>query len=156
MVDLLGIEDKHKRAKAILRHLEENKKKTLKMKEAEEKAVQKEMAKLHNSLDKTNKRGKKMMNPPSEPEYKSPPEPSPTYDSRSHAQTQSKGTKRDSSYEQLSQGIHVVTLAEEHDGQVGEWIKNFSLEQVLGGDTSSLSPLYDELKIFISKVFECN
>ena len=41
MVDLLGIEDKHKRAKAILRHLEENKKKTLKMKEAEEKRFRK-------------------------------------------------------------------------------------------------------------------
>ena len=97
------------------------------MKEAEEKAAQKEIAKLQNSLEKTNKRGKKKMNPLSEPEYKSPPAPSPTYVSGSNAPTQSRGTKRDFSYKQLSQGIFVVTLAEEHDGQVGEWTKNFSL-----------------------------
>ena len=156
MVDLQGIEDEKVRAKAISRRLAEDKKKTLKVKKAEEKAAQKELAKLHNSLEKTNKRGKKKMNPPSEPEYKSPPATSPTYDSGSKAPTQSRGTKRDSSYEQLSQRIPIVTLAEKHDGQVGEWIKNFSLEQVLGGDTGSLSPLYDELKIFISKVFACN
>ena len=110
------------------------------------------MAKFHNSLEKTNKRGKKKMNPPPEPEYKSPPAFSPTYDSGSNAPTQSRGTKCDSSYEQLSQRIIVVTSAEEHDGQVGKWIKYFSLEQVLGGDTGSLSPLYDDLKSFISKV----
>ena len=43
-----------------------------------------------------------------------------------------------------------------HDGQVGEWIKNFSLEQVLGGDTGTLSPLFDDLKLFISKVLSCS
>jgi hypothetical protein len=80
------------------------------------------------------------------------PGPSPTRDSGSHAPTQSRGTKRDSSYEHLSQGIPVFTSVEENDGQVGEWIKNFSLDQVLGGDTGSLSPLYDDLKSFISKV----
>ena len=63
MVDLQGIEDEHERAKALSRRLEEDRKKALKVKEAEEKAAQKEMAKLHNSLEKTNKRGKKKMNP---------------------------------------------------------------------------------------------
>ena len=63
------------------------------------------------------------MNPPSEPEGKSPPAPSPTYDSGS----KSRGAKRDSSYEQFSQGIHVSTSVEEHYGQVGEWIKKNSL-----------------------------
>ena len=152
MVDLEGIEDEHERAKALSRRLEEDRKKALKVKEAEEKAAQKEMAKLHNSLEKTNKRGKKKMNPPPDPECKSPPAPSPTNDSGSHAPIQSRGTKRDSSYELLSQGIPILTSVEENDGQVGEWIKNFSLEQVLGGDSGSFSPLYDELKSFISKV----
>ena len=73
-----------------------------------------------------------------------------------NAPTESRGTKRDSSYEQLSQGIPVFASVDEQYGQVGEWIKNFSLEQVLGGDTGSLSPLFDDLKMFISKVPYCS
>jgi hypothetical protein len=128
MVDLRGIEDEHERAKALSRRIEEDRKKALRVKEAEEKAAQKEVAKLNNSLEKSNKRGKKKMNPPPDPECKSPPAPSPTHDSGSHAPTQSRGTKRDSSYEHLSQGIPIFTSVEDNDAQVGEWIKNFSLE----------------------------
>lgn len=63
------------------------------------------------------------MNPPPDPEGKSPIAPSLTCDSGSNAPTQSRGTKQDFSYERLSQGIHVFTLVEDHDVQVGEWIK---------------------------------
>lgn len=103
------------------------------------------------SLEKGTKKGKQKVNPHPEPERKSPPAPSARYDSGSHAPTLSRGTKRRSSYEQLNQ-IPVFTLVEEHDGQVGEWIKNTTLLDVLGGDTGSLSPLSNELMIFISKV----
>ena len=146
MIDLQCIEDEEERAKALSRRLEEDKKKALRVKEAEEKAARKEAEKLQKSQEKITKKGKKNMNPPSDP--KSPPGPSPTHDSGS----KSRGTKRDSSYEQFSQGIPIFTLGEEHYGQIGEWIKNYSLEEVLGGDTGSFSPLFDDLKCFISKV----
>ena len=152
MVDLQGIEDEHERAKALSRRLEEDRKNELRVKDLEEKAAHREMEKLQKSLEKSSMKRKKKMNPPSDPEGKSPTAPSRTCDSGSNAQIQSKGTKRDSSYEQLSQGIPIITSIEDHDVEVGEWIKNSSLEQVLGGDTDSLSPLYDDLKIFISKV----
>ena len=152
MIDLQAIEDEHERAKALSRRLEEDRKKSLRVKELEEKTAVREMEKLQRSLEKTTMKGKRKMNPPPEPEGKSPPPLSPTCDSGSNAPTQSRGTKRDSNYDQLSQGLPVVTSVEVHDGQVGEWIKNFSLEQVLGGDTGTLSPLFDDLKRFISKV----
>jgi hypothetical protein len=59
MVDLQGIEDEHERAKALSRRIEEDRKKALRVKEAEEKAAQKEVAKIQRSLEKTNMRGKK-------------------------------------------------------------------------------------------------
>ncbi len=155
MIDLQGIEDEHERAKALSRRLEEDRKKSLRVKELEEKAAARDMEKLQRSSEKTTIKGKRKMNPPSELEGKSPPALSPTCDTGSNAPTQSRGTKRDSYYDQLSQGIPVVEALEVHDAQVGEWIKNFSLEQVLGGDTGTLSPLFDDLKLFISKVLSC-
>ncbi len=97
-------------------------------------------------------KGKRKMIPLSESEGKSPPLLSPTCDSDSNNPTQSRGTKRDSYYEQLSQGIPVVTSVDIHDGHVGEWIQNFSLEHILGGNTGSFSALFDDLKSFIPKV----
>ena len=156
MVDLQGIEDEHERAKALSRRLEEDRKKLLRVKELEEKAAARDMEKLQKSLEKTTMKGKRKMIPLSESEGKSPPVLSPTCDSGTNTPTQSRGTKRDSYYEQLSQGIPVVTSDEVHDGQVGEWIQNFSLEHVLGGDTGSLSALFDDLKNFIAKVPYCS
>jgi hypothetical protein len=63
------------------------------------------------------------MNPPPEPEGKSPVAPSPTYESGSHAPTFSIGTKRNSSSEQLSQ-IPILTLGEELEIQLDELILN--------------------------------
>jgi hypothetical protein len=63
MVDLQGIEDEQERAKALSRRLEEDRKKTLRVKEAEEKAVQKELEKNQKSLENTNMRGKKNESP---------------------------------------------------------------------------------------------
>ena len=70
IVDLQGIENKHERAKALSQHLEEDRKKVLRVKEVEEIAAQNEMEKLQKSLEKTNMRGKKKMNPHPEPEGK--------------------------------------------------------------------------------------
>jgi len=63
MIDLQGIEDEHERAKALSRRLEEDRKNTLRVKEAEEKAAQREIEKLQKSLEKTNMRGKKNATP---------------------------------------------------------------------------------------------
>jgi hypothetical protein len=46
-----------------MRGLEDDRKKALRLKEAKEKTAQKEMEKLQRSLEKTNMRGKKKMNP---------------------------------------------------------------------------------------------
>ena len=152
MIDLQGIQDENERAKALSRRLEEDRKKSLRVKELEEKAAIREKEKLQKSLEKTTMKGKRKMIPPSESEGKSPPVLSPTCDSDSNNPTQSRGTKHDLYYEQLSQGIPIVTSTEMHDGQVGEWIQNFSLEHILGGDTGSFSAMFDDLKTFISKV----
>ena len=91
------------------------------------------------------------MNPPPEPEGKSPVAPSPTYESGSHAPTFSRGTKRDSSYEQLSQ-VLILTSGEELEMHLQELILNASMEDVLGGDTEEFTPSYNELKTFMLKV----
>ena len=151
MVDLQCIEDEKERAKAMKRRIEEDRKKALRVKEAEERADQKEKEKLQKSLEMSTKKGKKKMNPPPEPEGKSPVAPSPTYESGSHAPTFSRGTKRDSSYEQLSE-IPILTPNEEHDVRIQELILNSSLEDILGGDTDEFTPSYNELKNFMLKV----
>ena len=151
MIDLQGIEDEDERAKAMKRRFEEDRKKAQRVKEAEERADQKEREKVQRSLEKSIKKGKKKMNPPPEPEGKSPIAPSPTYESGSHAPTFSRGTKRDSSYEQLSQ-IPVLTSAEELEIHIEELIINASMQDVLGGDTEVFTPSYNELKRFMLKV----
>jgi hypothetical protein len=151
MLDLQGILDENERAKAMKRRIEEDRKKALRVKEAEEKADQKEREKNQKSLEKSTKKGKKKMNPPPEPEGKSSVAPSPTYESGSHAPTFSRGTKRDSSYEQLSQ-IPILTSGEEIEIQFQELILNSSMEDVLGGDTGEFTPSYNELKSFMLKV----
>jgi hypothetical protein len=151
MLDLQGIEDENERAKAIKKRIEEDRKKALRVKEAEERADKREREKLQNSQEKSTKKGKKKMDPPPEPEGKSPVPPSPTYESGSHAPTFSRGTKRDSSYEQLSQ-IPILTLGEELDIHIEELIFNSSLEDVLGGDTEELTHSFNELKRFMLKV----
>ena len=150
MVDLQGIEDEDERAKALSRRLEEDRKKAVRLKEAEEKAAQKEMDKLQKSLEKTNMRGKKRMNPPPDAEGKSLVSPSPTYDYGSQAPTLSRGTKRDSSYEQLSP---VFNLGEENDSQIDELILNASMAEVLGGSSDDYTSYYKDLKSFMIKVF---
>ena len=151
MLDLQGIEDENERAKAIKRRIEEDRKKALRVKEAEERADQREREKLQNSLEKSTKKGKRKMDPPQEPEGKSPIAPSPTYESGSHAPTFSRGTKRDSSYEQLSQ-IPILPSGEKLKIHIEELIINASMEDVLGGDTEEFTPSYNELKRFMLKV----
>ena len=125
-------------------------KRHLRVKEAEEKAAQKEMEKLQKSLEKTNMRGKKKMNPHSEPEGKSLVSPTPTNDSGSQAPTFSRGTKRDSSYDQLSP---VFNLGEETESHIDELILNASMKEVLGGSSDDYTSYYKDLKSFMIKVF---
>ena len=151
MLDLQGIEDENERARAIKRRIEDDRKKTIRVKEVEERADQKEREKLDKSLEKSTKKDKRKMNPPPEPEGKSPVAPSPTNECGSHVPTFSRGTKRDSSYEQLSQ-IPILTPEEDPDILIQELILNTSMEDVLGGDTEEFTPFYNELKSFMINV----
>ena len=153
MDDLKGIQDDNERAKALKRRIEEDRKKTLKVKEAEEKANLKELERQQKAAAKSTKKGKKKVTTPGEVEMKSPVHRSPTVDSNSQIPIVSaRGTKRDSSYDSLSQ-LPVVDLTEEANCMNDEFILNSSLFEVLGGESGSLSPLYADLKAFISKVF---
>ena len=151
MVDLQCIEDENERAKAMKRRIKEDRKKALRVKEAEEKDDKKEREKLEKSLKKSTKKGKRKMNPPPELEGKSLVAPNPTYESGSHAPTFSRGTKRDSSYEQLSE-IPILTSGVELKIHIQELILNASMDNVLGGDTEEFTPSYNELKSFMLKV----
>ena len=150
MVDLQGIEDENERAKAMTRRIEEDRKKALRVKEVEERADQRDREKIQKSLEKSTKRGKKIMDP-QEPEDESPVAPSPTHESGSHATTDSRGTKRDSSYEQLSL-IPILTSEEDLEIHIEELILNVSMEDILGVDTEEFTPSYNELKRFMLKV----
>jgi hypothetical protein len=152
MQDLKGIEDDNDRAKALKRRIEEDRKKALKVKEAEEKAHLKELERQQKAAAKSTKKGKKKVSTPVEVEMISHVQPSPTVDSGSQIRSVSaRGTKRDTSYELFSQ-LPVVDLTEEANCMNDEFILNSSLFEVLGGESGSLSPLYDDLKAFISKV----
>ena len=153
MEDLNGIQDDNDMAKALKRRIEVDRKKTLKVKEAEKKTHLKEFERQHKATAKSAKKGKKKVTTPVEVEMISHVHPSPTVDSGSHIRSVSaRGTKRDTSYELLSQ-LPVVDLTEEANCMNDEFILNSSLFEVLGGESGSLRPLYDDLKAFISKVF---
>ena len=66
MVDLAGIEDETERAKAIKRRIEEDRKKALKVKEAEEKAQQKELERQQKASEKPSRKGKRKVSTPGE------------------------------------------------------------------------------------------
>jgi hypothetical protein len=153
MEDLKGIQDNNDRAKALKRRIEEDRKKALKVKEAEEKAHLKELERREKAAAKSTKKGKKNVATPGEVEIITPVQPSPTVDSGSQIRSVSaRGTKRDTSYELLSQ-LPVVDITEDTNCMNDEFILNSSLFEVLGGESGTLSPLYDDLKAFMSKVY---
>jgi hypothetical protein len=153
MEDLKGIQDDNDRAKALKKRIEEDRKKTLKVKEAEEKAHLKELERQEKAAAKSTKKCKKKVATPGEVEIITPVQPSPTVDSGSQIRSVSaRGTKRDTSYELLSQ-LSVVDLTEDTNCMNDEFILNSSLFEVLGGESDTLSPLYDDLKAFMSKVY---
>ena len=151
MLDLQCIEDENERAKAMKRRIDEDRKKALRVKEAEERADKKEREKLEKSLEKSTKKGKRKMDPPPQPEGESPVAPNPTYESGCHAPIFSRGTKCNSSYDQLSE-IPILTSEEELEIHIEELIFNASMEEVLVGDTEEFTPSYNELKRFMLKV----
>ena len=72
MVDLQGIEDENERAKAMTRCIEDDRKKMLRIKEAEERADQREREKLQKSQEKSTKKVKKKMDPPKSQKVRAP------------------------------------------------------------------------------------
>jgi hypothetical protein len=86
----------------------------------------------------------------SEPEGKTLVSPTPTNDSGSQAPTFSRGTKRDSSYDQLSP---IFNLGEQTDSHIDELILNASMNDVLGGNSDDYTSYYKDLKSFMIKVF---
>ena len=89
--------------------------------------------------------------PPQEPEGESPIASTPTYVYGSLAPTFSRGTKRDSFYEQLSH-ILILTSGEELEIHTHELILNASIKDVLGGHTEEFTLSYNELKRFMLKI----
>jgi hypothetical protein len=83
------------------------------------------------------------LNPPSEPEGKSLVSPTRTNDSGSQAPTFSRGTKWDSSYDQLSP---VINLGDDNETQIDELILNASMNDVLGGSSDDYTSYYKDLK----------
>ena len=102
------------------------------------------------SVEKTNIRGKNKLNPPSEPEAKIFVSTTRTIDSGSQAPTISRGTKRDSSYDQLSP---VINLGDDNESHIDELILNASMNDVLGGSSNDYTSYYKDLKSFMIKVF---
>jgi len=151
--DLKGIQDDNSKAKALKKRIEEDRKKTLKVKEAEERAHLKELERQQKAAAKSTKKGKKKVITPREVEMISHVQPNSTVDFGSQIRSVSaRDTKRDTSYELIFQ-LSVVDLTEDTNCMNDELILNSSLFEVLGGESGSLSPLYDDLKAFISKVF---
>ena len=147
------MDDLNERAKALKRRIEEDRKKALKVKETEEKTHPKELERQQKVAAKSTKKCKKKVTTPRGVEVRSHVQPSTTVDSNSQIPTVSaKGTKRDISYELFSQ-LLIVDLTEEANCMNDEFIINSSLFEVFGDESGSLSPLYDDLKAFISKIF---
>lgn len=97
MVDLEAIEDDDAREKAVKRRLESDRKKALKVREAEEKAEQREKEKLERASEKANKKGKKKVSAPVEMEGKIPVRTTSTVDKGSQLRSSTRGTKREAS-----------------------------------------------------------
>ena len=86
-----------------------------------------------------------------QPKCESPIAPTLTYEFGYHAPTFSRGTKRDSSYEQLNH-IPILTSGEELEIHIQQLILNASLEDVLGGHLEEFTPSYNELTKLMLKV----
>ena len=156
MLDLNAIEDETARDKAVRRRLESDRKKAEKVKLAEEKADQKEKERLERAAEKAARKGKrKVSTPGAEDDTVLVPAGS-TVNSGSHARSDStRGTKRGLSYEHLTQ-VPVLPNADDEGLEVGEFILNSSLDDVLGGQSGILPPSYDELKLFLASVSSYN
>lgn len=62
-----------------------------------------------------------------------------------------RGTKWDLTYEQLSQ-VSDLVISEKDESIVDEFILNLSLDDVLGGDSGSLLPSFNDLTSFLTTV----
>jgi hypothetical protein len=149
MQDLLGIEDEAERAKALKRRVEEDRRKAQKIKEAEEKALQREEEKQQKAAEKSSKKGKRKVKSPGGDVVKSP-----ISNSGSQAPPNSRGTKRnvDSTYEEALTQVPNINVGEEEGSNNRELIINSSLKDVLAGSSNNFTQAYLDIKSFLLKV----
>lgn len=152
MLDLNSIEDENAREKAMRKRLESDRKKALKVKEAEEKAQQKEKERLDREAEKAARKGKKKVTTPggSDDVMAVPAASAINSGSRAHSEG-TRGTKRGSAYEQLIQ-VPFLPSPDNPEFATHEFFWNSSLDDLLGGQSGELPPSYNALKEFLSSV----
>jgi hypothetical protein len=158
IIELADVEDDEAKEKAVKKREESDRKKAQKVKDAAEKAALREKERIQKAAEKVaekaaeKEKGKKKTVEPAKNE-KEAAGASSTVDGGSQLQsTPTRGTKRDSPYDFLSQGPVAVDLGRVEDFTNDEFIVNTSLGQILGAGTGPLPPVYDDLKAFMKKV----
>lgn len=140
MIDLDAIEDEDVWEKALNKRFESDRKKAQKVREAEEKAELKEKERLEKAAEKANKKGKKKVPAVVDMEGKTLVPANSTVDFGLQLHTVStRGTKREYSYEHLTQQRVLVSFNEE-ESTADEFIINSFLADVLGGENGPLPP----------------
>lgn len=146
MIDLEAIEDEDVQEKAMTKIWESDRKKAAKMWEAEEKAEQKEREQLEPAAKKASKKGKKK--PPNWGDNNNTQAvalvpvvvaPSAAVLGSQPQKVCTRGTKRNSAYEQLTQAA-VITISDEEQLSVHEYFLKASLDDVLSGESGTLPP----------------
>lgn len=129
------------------------------MRDAKEKAEKKEKERLEKTFEKVAKKAigtgksKKKSSNEAKHDAKAPVASSSIEDVGSQLQSTSKrGTKRDSSYHQLSQVFVIDNMEDDIDCTIGEFIINTSLAQVLDGYSVPLPQVNEDLKAFMTSV----
>lgn len=158
IVELADVDDNEAREKALKKREESDRKKAQKVRETAEKAALREKERIDKAAEKAAEKavekGKgKKKSPEPEKITKHVVATSSTVDAGSQLQSpSSRGTKRDSPYEFLSQVPVSIDIGGVEDCTVDEFIVNTSLAQILGGDSGPLPQVYEDLKSFLKKV----
>jgi len=151
MEDLNAIDDEAARSKALQKRLESDRRKSQKLKEAQEKAELKEQERLVKLNEKSSKKAKRKATP-LETEGNVSLNKSPTVDSATQGHSmQTRSARKASSYEDVFLPP-VMDTTHGDDIFNDEFILNSSLDEVLGGESGELPQSYTDLKAFISSV----
>jgi len=151
MEDLDAIEDDTERSKALKKRLDSDRKKSQRLKEAQDKAELKEQERLARLSEKGSRKSRRRATPV-ETQGTVSLNKSPTVDSGTPCHSmQTRGTKRASSYDVLVQ-TPVLDYTQDDDNFSDEFFLNSSLNDVLGGDSGQLPQSYSDLKAFLASV----